>query len=442
MGDNIDVAFPNPLRDYQEKIIGIYMDYVSKPIATNATYPGGGAILEVPCGRGKTIMALKIISLLRKKTLILVHKEFLMNQWIERMGDFLPTAKIGKIQGPIFDVEGKDVVIGMIQTLYDKEYPANVFDSFGLTIIDEVHRIGSEQFSKTLLKTVTPFMLGISATVDRKDGLTRVLHMFIGDKIYTESRENDDAVCVRAIEYVSNDPEFNHVECDFRGNPLYSTMISKLSNYGPRTDFVLRVINDLLKEQSESQIMILAHQRGILAYIYDAVIARGIADGSIGYYVGGMKEEALKQTEEKQIVLATYAMAAEALDIKTLSTLVMITPKTDIIQSVGRILRMKHDNPIVVDIVDKHENFQKQWIQRRRFYKKCNYRIRMIDSVKYKGMELDWNTDKTWKWVFEPKLQSIEPTSSAACGNHSDSDDEPQVRKPMGCLLKLENMDI
>ena len=437
-GNNIDVAFHNPLRDYQEKIIGIYMDYVSKPIATNATYQGGGAILEVPCGRGKTIMALKIISLLQKKTLILVHKEFLMNQWIERMRDFLPTAKIGKIQGPIFDIEGKDVVIGMIQTLYDKEYPADVFDSFGLTIIDEVHRIGSEQFSKTLLKTVTPYMLGISATVDRKDGLTRVLHMFIGDKIYTESRENDDAVCVRAIEYVSNDPEFNHIECDFRGNPLYSTMISKLSNYGPRTDFVLRVIHDLLTEHADSQIMVLAHQRGILTYIYDAVISRGIADGSIGYYVGGMKEEALKQTEEKQIVLATYAMAAEALDIKSLSTLVMITPKTDIIQSVGRILRMKHDNPIVVDIVDKHENFQKQWIQRRRFYKKCKYRIRMIDSVKYKGMELDWNTDKTWKCVFEPKL-----TQATENGNGSDSDDEtPRIQKPMGCLLKLDNMDI
>jgi superfamily II DNA or RNA helicase len=425
IGDTIDVPFPNALRDYQENIVGIYMNYIHNG--------GGGGILEVPCGRGKTIMALKIISLAKKKTLILVHKEFLMNQWIERMADFLPTARIGKIQGPVFDIENKDVVIGMIQTLYDKEYPANTFDSFGLTIIDEVHRIGSEQFSKTLLKTITPYMLGISATVDRKDGLTRVLHMFIGDKIYTESRENDDAVCVRAIEYVTNDGDFNKVECDFRGNPLYSTMISKLSNYAPRTEFVLRIVRDLLQEHSDSQIMILAHQRGILSYIHDAVVSRKIADGSIGFYVGGMKEEALKETEGKQIVLATYAMAAEALDIKTLSTLVMITPKTDIIQSVGRILRMKHDHPIVVDIVDKHENFQKQWIQRRRFYKKCNYRIRMIDSVKYGGMELDWNHDKSWKWVFEPKGQKPE---------ESDDDETATPKPQMGCLLKLDDLDL
>jgi superfamily II DNA or RNA helicase len=60
-------------------------------------------------------MALKIISILAAKTLILVHKEFLMNQWIERITDFLPSARVGKIQGPTFDIENKDIVIGMIQ---------------------------------------------------------------------------------------------------------------------------------------------------------------------------------------------------------------------------------------------------------------------------------------------------------------------------------------
>ena len=76
-----------------------------------------------------------------------------------------------------------------------------------MTIVDEVHRIGSEQFSKTLFKTVTPYMLGISATVDRKDKLTHVLYMFIGKKIYSEERKDDDPVVVQAIEYKTNDSE-------------------------------------------------------------------------------------------------------------------------------------------------------------------------------------------------------------------------------------------
>jgi superfamily II DNA or RNA helicase len=288
----------------------------------------------------------------------------------------------------------------MIQTLYDKDYPGNTFSSFGLTIIDEVHRIGSEQFSKTLTKIITPYMLGISATVDRKDQLTKVLYMFIGKKIYTEARKDEDPVCVRGITYLTNDTEFNEVEYDFRGMPKYSTMITKLCEYGPRSDFIVRVIGDLLTENPENQIMILAHNRSLLTYLYDSIIHRNIA--TVGYYVGGMKQVALQATESMQIVLATYAMAAEALDIKTLSTLVMVTPKTDIVQSVGRILRVKHENPIIVDIIDHHDIFQNQWTQRKRFYKKCNYRIRQIDSKTYTNMYIDWDTDKTWKRVFEP----------------------------------------
>ena len=104
--------------------------------------------------------------------------------------------------------------------------------------------------------------------------------------------------------------------------------------------------------------MILAHNKNLLKYLHDSIIDRKIA--SAGYYVGGMKQKDLQETETKQeVVIATYAMAAEALDIKTLSTLIMATPKTDITQSVGRILRMKHDNPIVVDIIDSHDCFSK-----------------------------------------------------------------------------------
>jgi superfamily II DNA or RNA helicase len=426
-GDDIDVPFEKPLRDYQNHIIDTYMKYVDKPIVSNSLHKCSGGILEVPCGRGKTVMGLKIISLLKKKTLIIVHKEFLMNQWIERIGEFLPTARVGKIQGPTFDIEGKDIVIGMIQTIYDKEYPLDAFSSFGLTVVDEVHRIGSEQFSRTLLKTITPFMLGISATVDRKDQLTKVLFMFIGEKIYSEKRNSDDDVCVRAITYVSTDTEFNEVEYDFRGSPKYSTMISKLCEFGPRSDFIVRVIGDLIQESPDNQIMILCHNRSLLTYLHDAIEHKKIA--SVGYYVGGMKQCNLQETEGKQIVLATYAMAAEALDIKTLSSLVMVTPKTDITQSVGRILRVKHENPIIVDIVDSHDLFQNQWKQRRVFYKKSNYRIRQIDSRKYTNMSLDWNIDTTWTHVFEPKKNNAETPKCL--------EDAP-IRK---CLIQLDNSE-
>lgn len=413
-GEDIQVTFDKSLRDYQEDIVQVYMNYINKNMCKSTEEKGSGGILEIYCGAGKTVMALKIVSLLQKKTLIIVHKEFLMNQWIERIEEFLPHSKVGKIQGTTFDVEGKDIVIGMVQTLYDKDYDVDAFSCFGLTIIDEVHRIGSEQFSKTLFKTITPYMLGISATVDRKDNLTKILYMFIGEKIYSIKRDNDDAVSVRGIHYKSNDAAFNETETDFRGMPKYSTMISKLCEYGPRSDFVIRILQDLIIENRGSQIMVLCHNRSLLTYLHEGINHRNFT--TVGYYVGGMKQNKLLETESKQIVLATYAMAAEALDIKTLSTLVMITPKTDITQSVGRILRMKHENPIIVDIVDTHDVFRNQWAQRKRFYKKNNYRIFEIDSTQYKGMTID----SSWKKTFESSATAKLDLSVVEADHHAD----------------------
>ena len=367
-----------------------------------------------------TVMALKIVSLIQKKTLILVHKEFLMNQWIERIEEFLPGARVGKIQASTCDIEDKDIVIGMIQTMYNKVFPQEVYSQFGLTIIDEVHRIGSEEFSKTLLKTITPYMLGISATVERKDKLTKLLYMFIGPKIHSMLRKQEDTVLVRGIEFVTNDSDFNEVEYDFRGQPKYSTMISKICAYGPRSDFIVKAIRDLLRENPEGQIMVLAHNRSLLTYLHETLNANGGRAGGeapAGFYVGGMKQKDLQATESKKIVLATYAMAAEALDIKTLSILLMATPKTDITQSVGRILRVKHANPIIVDIIDSHQLFQNQWKLRKRFYKKSNYKIVTSTSKKYTDMP---NTE--WFKVFDPKIKSADADAD-------DDDDENDIKK-------------
>ena len=366
-GVSIECPFSASLRPIQVPVVDAFM--------SNISAGGGGGLLELPCAFGKTVISLYICSLLQKKTLIIVHKEFLMNQWIERIREFLPTARIGKIQGQVIDIEDKDIVLGMLQSLSMKEYPSSLFDSFGLTIIDEVHHISSEVFSCALFKIVTKYMMGLSATMNRKDGTTPVFKMFLGEVVYKGKREEDYNVTVRAMEYKIDDDEFNEVKTDYRGNVQYSSMISKLCTYNRRTEFILDIVISMFKENEAQQMMILAHNKNILKYLHDAIQHRQIAGGSVGYYIGGMKEAALKETEGKRIVIATYSMAAEALDIKTLTTLIMATPKTDIEQAVGRILREKHGRPIVVDIIDQHTPFQNQWRKRKQFYKKQNYTI-------------------------------------------------------------------
>ena len=96
-----------------------------------------GGIISIRCGGGKTVLALHIISVL-KKTIVVVHKDFLMTQWRDRILEFLPDAKIGKIQQDTIDIEGKDIVLAMVQSLSMKVNDDGVFDTFGLAIFDVV----------------------------------------------------------------------------------------------------------------------------------------------------------------------------------------------------------------------------------------------------------------------------------------------------------------
>ena len=379
-GEDINLEFKGDLREYQVNIVNKYM---------NAVKDSGGGLLDVDPGKGKTVMALNIISKLKKKTLVIVHKSFLLNQWIERIEQFLPSARVGKIQGQIIDIDDKDIVIGMLQSLSQKEYPEGTFDCFGLSIYDETHHLGAEVFSRCMMRTITNYTLGLSGTMQRKDGLTKVFKMFLGDIVHKEkSNTSEHKVIVKAINYSVEDDEFNEIKYDYRGNPLYSTMISKLCNYNHRSEFILKVLQNELSINNDQQIMILAHNKSLITYLFKAIEHRNIA--TVGYYIGGMKEEELKKSENKKVIIATYAMASEGLDIKTLTSLIMASPKTDVCQSVGRILRTKHTSPMVIDIIDSHDIFEKQWNKRKQYYIKQKYRI--ISSNNHDYIKDKWDT--------------------------------------------------
>ena len=369
----INLNFKGLLRAPQKKSVDAFIKCAKK---------NGGGLLELYCGFGKTVCALYIIATLKLKCLIIVHKSFLVDQWKERIRQFLPNAKIGKIQQKIVDIEGKDIVIGMLQSLSMRDYPPRLFKEFGLTIIDECHHIGAEVFSRALFKIVTTYMLGLSATMKRKDGMSKIFKMFIGDVVYSKTKQMNAGVIIQPMYFKSSDEEFEKTELNWRGDVQYSRMIKKLCEFNPRREYIIDVIKQIL--DPERHIMVIAHNKSILHYLHDAIKDRKIA--SVGYYLGGMKEEELNISKDKKIIIATYAMAQEALDIKTLNTLVMCTPKTDVRQAIGRILRSKHNKPLVIDIVDQHEVFRRQWYRRNTFYKSMKYQV--INEKKTKEKKL------------------------------------------------------
>ena len=370
-GDDINLTFSGQLRQHQEEPIAACL---------NSFQSTGGGILSLPCGEGKTACACYLISKMKKKTFVLVHKEFLLNQWIERISGsdgshaFLPGARIGRIQGKIIDIEDKDIVIGMIQSISMKEYPLDLFDSFGFVILDESHRCPSREFSKALAKINSTYMLGLSATPNRKDGLTKVLKWFIGDIIFQRKGKSAVNSIVERYVYDCGDEAYAAELSGYMGKVNTAGMINNVALYMPRTEFIVKKVLECVEE--ERQILILSDRKDMLKDIETLVEQKEV---SCGYYIGGMKQNKLEESSKKTVILATFQMAAEGLDISTIDTIILGTPKTDIEQAVGRIRPkvgvIPKNPPLVIDIVDDFSLFARQAEKRNSFYRKKNYFI-------------------------------------------------------------------
>jgi superfamily II DNA or RNA helicase len=107
----------------------------------------------------------------------------------------------------------------------------------------------------------------------------------------------------------------------------------------------------------------------------------------------------------------------------------MATPKTDIEQAVGRILRQKHNQPVVVDIIDSHDIFQRQWIKRKKFYKSQNYKIIECSNIQYLTNYNSWTT------TFEPKSKEINSCKNERIKNIRNKNDDLLEGK---CFIKLK----
>jgi superfamily II DNA or RNA helicase len=298
-----------------------------------------------------------------------------MNQWKERIQFALPEAKVGIIQGDRFEMEGNDILIGMLQTLSMKEFPIDAFDEIGHVIIDECHRIPSRVFSRALHKIHSPYMLGLSATPQRKDGLTKVLKWYIGDIIYSVKSDQKNIVRVERYELESENGYYNKEVFNYMGKIQMATMINQIAEYKIRTMYLVEKILEKFHENEKRQILVLSDRKNNLKDIYNLMHENGFT--SVGYYIGGMKQEKLKESETCKLLLGTFPMANEGLDIPSLNGLVFATPKSDIIQSIGRICRKKHFGiqPLIMDFVDCFSVFEGQARKRFQIYKKNKYEI-------------------------------------------------------------------
>lgn len=358
-------VFEGKIRENQVEVVNSYL----------TPEPRDG-IISLQTGGGKTVCALYIASKIQIPTIVLVHNTFLRDQWIDRIKAFLPKARIGTLQADVVDIQNKDITVAMLQSVALKEYPSGTFERFGFVIVDECHHIASEAFSRAVPKLTCKHMLGLSATPERKDRLMCVINWFLGPMLYKSDAGDkvDEKVKVEVYEFVG-DEKYNEIIYNNSGVMFTTIMINKVVEYEPRNTMVAGLIEDLADEDGR-QLLVLTDRVGHTKTLFDLLPdhKKGMA------CILGRDVPAKTRAEwcaSKKILIATYQMCKEGFDVATLNTLVIATPRPDVDQIVGRILRVEKKgrkvDPLIIDIVD--ESFRRQFQERLSLYKKRNYTV-------------------------------------------------------------------
>lgn len=364
-GMKVKFKFTGTLRPRQIEIV--------ESVITHMKNNDGGGIC-VGCGWGKTVMGIYIAKKQKKKTLVMVHKTFLLNQWKERFEQFT-NAKVGIIQQNKIDVEGKDVVIGMLQSIAKEKYDDDIFRDFGMVIFDEAHHAPSKFFSKALPIIACKKTLFLTATPKRSDSLEKVLYWYFGDIIYKAPPSKNINVNVNIYNYSIKHDKFKESYMRFTKEVNKAQTITRLSKISKRNKFIIELLEETLEEDGR-KILVLSDRIEHLNKLKEVLDKKDIDSN---FYIGGMKQVKLDESAKSTVILASYGMASEALDIPTLNTLFMVTPRRNIEQSVGRILRAKTEiEPLIVDLVDQLPSFNNQGMHRRKFYKKLNYNMKLF----------------------------------------------------------------
>lgn len=312
----------------------------------------GHGVLKAPPGSGKTVAGLEIARRFGVKVGVLVHQTFLMNQWQERIEQFLPGVKVGKVQQNRCEYDA-DIVLMMAQSVSAKEYPAELYERIGFLLVDEVHRFSAETFQRSIVKFPARYRLGLTATPDRADGLQWIFQGHMG-KIAVEMTADREVpqvyIVPSALKYLPN-PRVLMV----RGKQNLSKVINYVSESGARNRQIVEFA--VQAAEKKRRVIVFSDRRQHLIDLAEEFKAQAKARGvnaTFGFFVGGMSEQERAIASSRQVIFATYQFAKEGLDIAELDTCILATPKSDIIQTVGRIQRVVpgKPRPIVIDIVD------------------------------------------------------------------------------------------
>ena len=381
LGEAVTLSFEGSLTEVQQN--------ATSAIFTKHVCPegNGGAIITLPCGFGKTVWAVHAAAALGRKTCILVHKAVIRDQWKEAFERFCPGVRVGFVQGKTWQVEGCEVVIAMIMTLAKRAYHPSVMDCFGLVVADECHHMAAPIMHLAMRVFRARYILGLTATKERADGLTPLLHWSLGPEGFRHDRQNQLAKVSVAL-YTGGVRDMLTRD----GKCLTAVMLNKLAVNAPRNAFIADRV--ALMRKSGRVILVFTHRLVQLDMLRTLLLARGVPDAEVGIFKSGMSDSVWQEQLARPVVICSYGMADEGVNKEEADTIVMATPKSAVEQCIGRAQRPceTKQGTLVLDVADDASVFARQRWKRQKFYKKQGYEVQVVSVAAHGADDGVWFT--------------------------------------------------
>jgi superfamily II DNA or RNA helicase len=347
----------------------------------------GGAFIIADCGFGKTRIGISLATELKRKTLILCNREVLMLQWASVVTELQPDWKVSWLQGTdsftkksvkcsghsfLGPSQEADVCIGSIDTLVEGTVPKDILQTFGLVIVDEAHHLAASTLVHALPLVSSRYIVALSATPDRRDGLEHAIYWLAGPVSFVYKR-------LPSITGIHGSVHIHklvvqgcgqHEKMYANGQLAFAEMTTSLSVDIRRNNYIRDAIRTILP--TRSKIIVVSSLVAHCQTLRDA-----FADQTTAIMAGPTVEAAKAKAADTKLVFATYSMLEEGYDDPDLDTLILATPRSRVQQTVGRIERHKDGKlvPLVIDIVDPFSIYTNMWYKRFHFYKSRGFSI-------------------------------------------------------------------
>lgn len=378
LADTIEIKRTYELRDNQKEIIE---SMKNKSVDDKI---GDSLIFVLPTGFGKTIIAMECIIQAKVNTLLIVcPKTILVEQWIEALtGQFGQYYQIyNYVKSKFIEGDSPKIYVTTIQTLTSRQKQKDhtqMIKSIDMVIYDEIHMFPTSCFKETFLAINPLKRIGLTATLERKDCQHTLFKYFFEATIsYDKSAipKKQSTLYIQLMNHTAiKQPDPIKLYCGpnqpRKEVPSCAQMINILADDHHRTTKVIEYAFNKF-DNDKRYWLIVTDRVNHVKQIKDALIAKLVPKGTDQQFIdeiliitGGTKKNTIDLT--KRIIIATYGVVNQGFNVPALNTLLLMTPRSQVIQIFGRIYRQKHElTPLIIDVIDNHWLFHSQGQKRK-----------------------------------------------------------------------------